>query len=32
MVAAGGWLLSVTEARLCALVSLLRDANPGEDA
>ena len=31
-VAVGGWLLSVTEARLCALVSLLRDARPGEGA
>jgi len=27
-----GWLLSLTEARLCALVSLLRDASPGIDA
>jgi hypothetical protein len=29
MVAVDGWLLSLTEARLCALVSLLRDARPG---
>jgi hypothetical protein len=29
MVAVDGWLLSLTEARLCALVSLLRGANPG---
>jgi len=26
-----GWLLSITEARLCALVSLLKDATPGKD-
>jgi hypothetical protein len=32
MVAVDGWLLSITEARLCALVSLLRDATPGKDA
>jgi hypothetical protein len=32
MVAVDGWLLSLTEARLCALVSLLRDATPGKDA
>ena len=31
-VVVGGWLLSVTEARLCALVSLLRDTGPGADA
>jgi hypothetical protein len=31
-VAVDGWLLSLTEARLCALVSLLRDATPGKDA
>jgi hypothetical protein len=31
-VTVGGWLLSITEARLCALVSLLRDANPGAGA
>jgi hypothetical protein len=30
-VAVNGWLLSITEARLCALVSLQREANPGED-
>jgi hypothetical protein len=29
-VSVGGWLLSITEARLCALVSLLRDANADE--
>ena len=28
-VAVDGWLLSLTEARLCALVSLLRNAEPG---
>jgi hypothetical protein len=32
MVAVGGWLLSVTEARLCALVSLLRDTKAGAGA
>jgi hypothetical protein len=31
-VAVDGWLLSITEARLCALVSLLQDATPGKDA
>jgi hypothetical protein len=31
-VAVDGWLLSLTEARLCALVSLLQDATPGKDA
>jgi hypothetical protein len=31
-VAVDGWLLSLTEARLCALVSLLRDATRGKDA
>jgi hypothetical protein len=31
-VAVDGWLLSLTEARLCALVSLLRDATPDKDA
>lgn len=31
-VAVDGWLLSITEARLCALVSLLQDAIPGKDA
>jgi hypothetical protein len=31
-VAVDGWLLSVTEARLCALVSLLRDTNPAKAA
>ncbi len=31
-VAVDGWLLSITEARLCALVSLLQEANPGNDA
>ena len=29
MVAVDGWLLSLTEARLCALVSLLRNAEQG---
>jgi hypothetical protein len=32
MVAVDGWLLSVTEARLCALVSLLRDTGAGAGA
>lgn len=32
MVMVGGWLLSITEARLCALVSLLRDAKQGAGA
>jgi hypothetical protein len=27
-IAVGGWLVALTEARLCALVSLLRDAKP----
>jgi hypothetical protein len=31
-VAVDGWLLSLTEARLCALVSLLKRASPGKDA
>jgi hypothetical protein len=31
-VAVDSWLLSITEARLCALVSLLKDATPGKDA
>jgi len=31
-VAVDGWLLSITEVRLCALVSLLKDATPGKDA
>jgi hypothetical protein len=31
-VAVDGWLLSITEARLCALVSLFKDATPGKDA
>jgi hypothetical protein len=31
-VAVDGWLLSITEARLCALVSLLRETDPGNDA
>ncbi|MGB7931010.1 MAG: twin-arginine translocation signal domain-containing protein [Gammaproteobacteria bacterium] len=31
-IAVDGWLLSLTEARLCALVSLLQDATPGKDA
>jgi len=31
-VSVDGWLLSLTEARLCALVSLLQDATPGKDA
>jgi len=32
MVTVDGWLLSLTEARLCALVSLLRDTKPGTAA